>query len=247
MSAYYLYAITHASASMQPMPAVPTRGIDNQPLQWVTCGGLAAVISKWEPALMLPAHDTDPKALHHYEQVVEAVMNQAPILPMRFGMVLADLSSVSDLLATRQQPLLANLDHVTGRVEMGLRVLWEPPLTPRTSLPYQRRRGRQRKPEQILYRQAEGLAQKLHQALRPLAVDIRLSILQTQHLLLSAAYLVPTTAVAGFHAKVASLRQQYPELALLTSGPWPAYHFLNELELDLAQASGLPEDQVVTA
>jgi hypothetical protein len=95
---------------------------------------------------------------------------------------------------------------------------------------YLQDKARNRQQERAIYAQGEAIAHAVNQALRPLATDVRMRILQTQRLLLSAAYLVPHPCVTDFHTKIAALRQAHPGLALLASGPWPAYHFVSNTE-----------------
>jgi hypothetical protein len=131
-------------------------------------------------------------------------------------------------------------------VELGLRVLWEPPvateaiagtpgrqyvgvqerpLTP--GVQYLLRRAAEEQGRQAVHQEGEALAQELSRSLRAWAVDVRQSVLQTERLLLTAAFLVPLAEVAAFLAAVERLREQYSQLAFLCSGPWPPYHFMS--------------------
>jgi hypothetical protein len=46
--------------------------------------------------------------------------------------------------------------------------------------------------------------------------------------LLRASYLVEQTAVARFRGTVERLQREHPEAALLCTGPWPAYSFMEQ-------------------
>ena len=78
--------------------------------------------------------------------------------------------------------------------------------------------------------QGETFVAALNATLQPFFVDTRLQILPTERLLLSAAYLVKQTLVASFQAQVAALRERYPSFSFLSSGPWPAYHFVRNAQ-----------------
>lgn len=238
VSACYLYAITQASANHLPTLVGKPLGLCDQPLHWVTQGGLAALVSVWGDMHNSAAPAANAATVLHHEQVIEAMMAHGPTLPVRFGTILADADQVRQLLAARQTAFMADLAHITGRVEMGVRILWEPPAVSEPPAPamttpgrrYLQDKARHRQQERAIYTQGEAIAHGVNQALRPLAADVRIRILQTQRLLLSAAYLVPHSCVTDFHTKITALRQAYPSLALLSSGPWPAYHFVSNTE-----------------
>ena len=75
--------------------------------------------------------------------------------------------------------------------------------------------------------QGKALAGELSRALRTKAVDTRQSVLQTERMLLNAAFLVPQDEVAAFLSAVEKLRGEHGQLAFLCSGPWPPYHFVS--------------------
>ena len=233
--AYYLYAITQPLLTEQQMWLCEQRGLADRPLHFIAEGGLVAVVSGWGADGKSPTPVANTAAVLRHEAIIEAVMAVGPTLPVRFGTVLADTGQVCHLLTTRQASFMADLAHVTGRVEMGVRILWEPPAVAALPLPsdglppgrrYLQEKAQRRQHEQAVQSQGDALAQAIHQALRPWAVDYRMQVLQTPRLLLSAAYLVSQAAVADFRAMVATQRQRYPALAFLATGPWPAYHFL---------------------
>ena len=236
VSGCYLYAITPTANDQLPR-LDQWRGLDDQPLQWIAHVGLAALVSVWGDGKDDRAPVADTADLLRHEAVIEAIMGQLPTLPVRFGTILAGAEPVRHLLATRQRTLLADLAHITGRVEMGVRILWEPPAPNLVAAPpstnatpglgYLQAKAKGQQQAAAIRAQGEALAQAIDARLRPLAADAHLQVLQTERLLLSAAYLVPQPMVAAFCTKVTTLRRCYPTLAFLASGPWPAYHFIH--------------------
>ena len=97
----YVYAVT-AARDAAPNPT----------LYAVRHGALAAVVADHE------APEPTPEALRRHETVVEGLMGDGPLLPMRFGSVSDDVAS---LLAERHDELLAALERVRGAVELGVR------------------------------------------------------------------------------------------------------------------------------
>jgi len=97
----YVYAVTRARGCA-PSPT----------LYAVRHGALAAVVADHE------APAPTPEALRRHEAVVEGLMGDGPLLPMRFGSVSDD---VATLLAERHDELVAALERVRGAVELGVR------------------------------------------------------------------------------------------------------------------------------
>lgn len=243
MTACYLYAITQA-----PPPDFLTKvglGLRDLPLQVVIHDQLAAVMSDWCLPTPTSSHGVAETDLWRHEQVIEAIMAQGRTLPVRFGTTLADVDCVHQLLITRAADFSADLAYVADRVEMGLRVLWDPPLgvligsangegensaVLAPGRQYLQQQILKRRQEQAIRAHAETLVAALNATLQPFFVDIRLKILPTERLLLSASYLVQQTLVDAFQAQVAGLGARYPNFAFLCSGPWPAYHFVRNAQ-----------------
>lgn len=244
----YWYAVVSAPEDPQagPPPSWGS-GLRDRPLRLVCAGELAAVVSDWPQAtLKRDSESVDPDLVWRHEHVVENIMASTPVLPVRFGTVLAGDAKIQAVLAERQGMFKADLVHVAGCVELGLRVLWEPPafdpatvhavMLGNTAQPvnaatpgahYLLQRAAEEQAHRSIQQAGKTLAAELNQSLRARAVDVRQSVLQTERLLLSAAYLVPNEDVPAFLAAVKRQRSLHPQLAFLCSGPWPPYHFVS--------------------
>jgi hypothetical protein len=75
---------------------------------------------------------------------------------------------------------------------------------------------------------AEILAAALTAGLHDLADGIVEKVLPTPKLLLKAAYLVRREHVPEVKHRIEALRATHPNLAILATGPWPAYSFVEE-------------------
>lgn len=235
MSTCYLYAIVQTADRARGLLPIVGPGLEEQRLRVVTHHALAAVISDWPATAQKKLRTPNEDELWRHERVIEGFMQHLPTLPVRYGTTLPTEEHVQQLLATREADFIADLTYVTGRVEMGLRVLWDPPVRESELLPeaaplsgrrYLEQQLQKRKQEQVLRMRGELLAQALNCTLEPLFFDHQSRILLTERLLLSGAYLVERRLVDAFQAQVASLEQTYPDLAFLVTGPWPAYHFV---------------------
>jgi hypothetical protein len=182
---------------------------------------LRAVRSGPLSALCAPASEQEvtPEVLWRHDALLEELMQERDLLPVRFGTLVADEQAVARAVAERSQELLAQLEHVRGAVELALRVNpteQEPPGEPGTGRDYLRAK---------IARSEIGRA--LHE---PLAAIARDSDVQPGRELLRVAYLVDRDAVDDFVAMVRRLQQANPRLALLCTGPWPPYSFAERRE-----------------
>ncbi len=233
----YLYAITDRPDL--PLPVEPC--LEGSPLFSLVHREIAAMVS-FVTVANVKATETN---LWQHEQVVETLMANRAVLPVRFGTVLRDESAVRTALATHYARFVAQLDRVRGRVEVGLRVLWRNEddlkrmhdpgsstqlrnIARQTGEGQAYMIGRLKQEHQIeaKRRQAEALADKLHFPLTQLARDSTRRVLITPELLLTAAYLLEGNQVSKFQEKVNSLSRAYPTLRFLCTGPWPAYAFV---------------------
>src|SRR5689334_3999974 len=183
----YVYAVTEA-VSAETAPHV---------VRW---GELAAIVGA-EP---LPA-DPDERTLWHHEAVVEAAMERGPVLPMRFGSVVDD---VTGFLAARHEELARSPERVRGAVELSVRIVEDATAaTPASGTEYLMRRAA-----------ATSLAEQVY---APLAELSRASTRRAQ----AFAFLVETRVAPMFHERVASLRERL-DVELVCTGPWPPYSFV---------------------
>ena len=67
--------------------------------------------------------EVTPQSLWRHEEVVEELMAQGDVLPVRYGTRFADEREATEAIAERRASLLAALDHVSGAVELSVRAL----------------------------------------------------------------------------------------------------------------------------
>lgn len=205
-----LYAITD-----HPCPPLP----EIVPLQLVSRGDLAAVC----------APDTDgevtPELLWQHERVVEALMEDRALLPVRHGTRVSDEAAAVKVLEANHDRLLESLARVRGAVEISARVLdVDPDPIPMpeklsTGADYLRAKAGQ------LSARAEA-RRAVHD---PLSAVSRAQTTRPANLpgeLLHAAYLVDRDGVATFSSVVGRLQEHHQSWRLICTGPWPPYSFV---------------------
>jgi hypothetical protein len=197
------------------------RGLAQAPLEGIREGALLAVFTRHERSVAEPA----PDALWRHERVVERLMLDRTVLPMRFGSQVDDEDALRRFLVERQDSLVAALERVGGHVELGVRVL-EPaareavavaaPASGRDYLMAKLRDGRR--------------SSSVHEELQALATEARTQARRSGDEVLRSAYLVPRRVVPRFRTAVERLQNAHPDLAILCTGPWPPYTFVDDAE-----------------
>jgi Gas vesicle synthesis protein GvpL/GvpF len=195
-----LYAITD-----DPAPPDP-------PLRALRSDGLTALCA---PA---QRREVTAKVLWEHEAVVESLMEDRDLLPMRFGTLVEDDDAAIRALEARREELREGLARVRGAVELAVRAETtsqsEHPPAGATGAEYIRAKVRRAEATRLLH--------------EPLAFLARESVLQPGPELLRAAYLVDREAVDSFVGLVRRLEETHDGLSVLCTGPWPPYSFAQQ-------------------
>jgi hypothetical protein len=229
MGALYVYAIVD-----QPdldLPAV--RGFGGAPIGCLRVDDLMAITSPVEGAVPLSRDN-----LLCHERVIEALMRTRAVLPARFGTTTEGTQRIQQTLEAQGANFRANLDRVRGKVEIAVRVGWQPEAEEPIARPraadvrdgrsYMQALLAQSQRSQHQRATAEDLAARLTAGLADLADAAVEKVLPTPQLLLKAAYLVRQEHVPEIKRRIETLRADHPALAILATGPWPAYSFVEE-------------------
>jgi Gas vesicle synthesis protein GvpL/GvpF len=192
-----LYAITDNPAPPEP------------PLRAVRSDGLTALCAPAE------RRELTPEVLWRHEAVVESLMAERDLLPLRFGTLVEDDEAAVRALDERREELKTSLDRVRGAVELAVRaetVAAGDRIPSGTSgAEYLRAKAHRSEAARLLH--------------EPLAFLARESMVRPGPELLRAAYLVDREAVDGFVGLVRRLQETHDGLRVLCTGPWPPYSF----------------------
>lgn len=113
----YIYAIVDAHHPL----GEGLVGLGGAPVRKIVDEDLGAIVS----ALHRPKVRPERRNLGAHMQVLKRLMADATILPLAFGNVATDDASVRVLLQRNQVTLREQLNAVRGKLEMGLRVVWD--------------------------------------------------------------------------------------------------------------------------
>ncbi len=236
MPGQYIYGIINCGEKINLTPkGFLGQAIHNRPYR-----NFSAVVSVM-PALKL---DVGRQEVFLHEEIIEILMQQLTVIPMRYGTVLAGEREVGLLLATYHDLIAATLLRLENKVEMGLKVIWpveaiEMELLAGAEIQKieavlkckaggQQYLWKKRKDywlERALLQKADQLAVEISALLQPFTQEIKIKKLLTRKMVLNFALLIDKADLARFEDSLAEIHSFYPGLKFLGSGPWPPYNF----------------------
>ena len=240
----YVYCIIRAPESQQfSALGIGERG---DVVHTVHYDNLAAVVS----ASPIVEYDNTRRNVMAHMVVLEEVMERFPILPVRFGTVAPDETSIiqEKLLKRRFGELNGLLHEIDGRIELGLKAFWyegiifDEIVAENPNIREFRDRLLDRSPVETYYDRIK-LGEMIEQAmqskrvadserilsrLRPLACETRKNQEITDRMVLNAAFLLEKEHQPEFDRLVQGLDQEMGKrLIFKYVGPVPPYNFVN--------------------
>jgi hypothetical protein len=146
-----------------------------------------------------------PGAEAGHDDVVGSLLEASAVLPFRFGTVVAE-AELERWLEARWPRIRAGLAELRGRVEMSVRLLQLDQVTPDSAT--------------ALRALADRLVERAGQTVWrycPAGRGVNLTA--------SVVFLVPREEVPAFLARIAPVAARAENMAVVPTGPWPAYSF----------------------
>lgn len=247
----YVYAVTDRPFLTLP----PQLGLDDQVLARIVFRDLGAVVSVHDGSHVTAAAD---KVWRH-EQVVESLMSAHAVLPMRYGTLLASLDEVEGMLRRGYPMFVDDLTRVRDHVEIGIRfmvlretaaiaatggnsqLLQSDAPAPSATAPgtaYLRTKLTKEHERRDRHRVDLELVRKTYRILAEHAAAAKLEDDRGDAPAVSAAFLVQRGDLVPFRQLVERLADTEQDLALLCTGPWPAYSFVSTHPCQPTQRAG---------
>ena len=239
-SGKYLYAIIAGENDRVFGPF----GIDGGAVYTVSDGRIAAVISDFDAAKVRP----ERRHLAAHQEVLKKLMEETTPLPMSFGIIAHGPKAIKKILSFHQQAFIEKLDHVAGKVEMGLRVTWEVPnifeYFVLTHEELQAARDlyldRNREPSQedkievgrlfdrILNEDREAYADRVEDVLALCCIESKRNRLRNEREVINLACLVERDGLEEFEKGIFEAARLFDNnFAFDYNGPWAPHNFVN--------------------
>ena len=201
-----------------------------------------------------------PRALRH-EAVVEQVMRQSPVLPVRFGTLFSSQESLVEFLTTHRTRISQFLERVTGREEWAMRGLLHRKQAGEALISARLRAGeaqlailppgtRYFQEQRIRAAVEKELGLWLKETCRQVANDLMTQASDSREcqvvplessqsgteVVVNWAFLLPRDAIPAFRLRVDQVNDNLASRGLVfeLSGPWPPYRFVPPLSTGTA-------------
>ena len=241
----YVYCVGNAESFGPSRSSLSGQGVGGPDVRTVEYGGLAAVVSDAPKT----GYDITRDNLMAHQRVVEESMRHSDVLPVAFGTVARDDQDVREKLLRREHDELQEyLAYVQGRVELGLKALWNRDrlfaeiVAERGDIRSLRDLLADRPPDSAYFERIQlgeltnaAIVEKrdydaeaILESLRPLAVDLQENRLLTDMMILNVSFLVDRDQIETFDAQVQQLGELHADrLVFQYVGPLPPYSFVN--------------------
>ena len=233
MTMLYVYGIVDSPS----FDGTALNGHDGASVFPVPCGNCAAVASNLSRREIAP----QPRSVWLHEQVLQALMRQHAVVPIRFGTIVTDASLLRSTVRLMHGALAIDLRRLRRKVEFALRIT-----NIHTESPPVREAERQGDSAQALppgTRYLRARAERLRERIAGETAAGRLECRLRRHLdrsaysavwepatmrsaTLAASYLVERDAVPAFIDAIAAARARHPALHVSCTGPWAPYSFV---------------------
>jgi hypothetical protein len=236
----YLYAVID-SAEDRVFGAI---GLDGGTVYSLSDGRIAAVVGDIPNQKIRP----ERKHLAAHREVLRLLMQETTPLPMSFGIIARNAGEILRILRTNRASLQQQLEHVAGKVEMGLRVTWDVGnifeyfvnTHPDLRIARDELMGRHREPthedklelgrmfERLHQSDRESLTDTVEDVLTPRCFEIRRNPPRQTEEVMNLACLVAKDGREGLEAAVLEAAQHFDNnFTFDYNGPWAPHNFVD--------------------
>jgi hypothetical protein len=234
----YVYAVLASTKGIGESGPI---GIEGGEVYCVTAGDLVAAVSRVGRTRLRP----ERKHLLAHQAVLRRLMEHGTVLPAAFGLVARDDEAVRDRLLEHHALFQEQLERVTGKVEMGLKVSWSAPdlfgyfvaLHPELGAARDRMRGRQDLGREELLavgklfedlREADRQAhsERVAAVLRERGLELKWNPPRGEREMMSLSCLVPREGLDVFDKVIEAVAADFDDhFTFELNGPWAPHSF----------------------
>ena len=249
----YLYGIIDSSDQITDS----IYGLEGSCVYNIPFCDIGAVVSQ----ISQPIQNVTEGAVIEHEIVVEKLMVNSTVLPVRFGTIIDGRDGLLSMMQRYYKDFKDNLIRLHNKLEFGIKVIWpadkveaniikvlkkDEQKTLESDNSPSKRFIEEKFKEYKIDREFEAKADKFIKVMdiffSKFAVEKKTEKLKTENLLMDAVYLVEKDKQNDFREAFEHIKSGPPGLKYLFSGPWPAYNFVI-----LSKKSGLLTDSQKTA
>jgi len=249
----YIYGIIDSSNQITES----TYGLEGSNIYNIPFCNIGAVVSQ----ISQPIQDVTEGAVLKHEAVVEKLMADFTVLPVRFQTLIEGRDNLLSMMRSYYRDFKNNLERLRDKFEFGIKVIW-PADKIKENIIKTLNKEQQKKLElgsspsnkfmkdkfdkYKIDKEFEAKADKFIKVMdiffSKFAAEKRIEKLKTENLLLDAVYLVEKDKESNFREAVEHIKTARYDFKYLFSGPWPAYNFVI-----LSKKSGLLTDSQQTS
>ena len=235
-----LYCVSGAQSVQD---SITIKGVQGSDIRFVRTGKLAAVVSEFDSS----QGAMDVQSLMIYHDVIDNCFKFGALIPFRFRTVLKDDDEVRRHLEERGTEYESKLEYLTGKTEMGVRLIVEK--SPKESLnleivendisssenpgkSYLAKRKALYGVQESFDAKCESCIEALKMTLKGLFVDLKIEPstktatgAQEKETLISVYCLIQKDSVDRFRMAIEELKPSL-DAKILMSGPWAPYNFV---------------------
>jgi hypothetical protein len=179
-------------------------GMNSDEVYAVPYRDIAAVVSD-SP---MKYYDITEENTRRHEEVLTQIMERYTVIPVEFGTTIKNGKILKHLLTKSHDTTRKCLKLVDNMVELGVKAILNSDM--RSTDPEKRKE----------------YTSDILETLNTIAKQSVTGNLFSDRLILNTSFLVNKGDIDAFSDKVAGLKEKYPMLKLLYSGPWPTHNFV---------------------
>jgi len=233
----YLYGIIDSSDQIKES----IYGLEGVGVYNISFRDIGAVVSE----ISQPIQGVTEGAVLEHETVVEKLMANFTILPVRFQTIIDGRDNLLSMMQSYYKDFKDNLARLYNKLEFGIKVIW-PADKVKENIIKALNEGEQRvlesdgsaskrfikekfekyKIDKEFETKADKFIKVMDIFFSKFAAEKKLEKLKTRDLLLDAVYLVEKDKENDFREAFEHIKSADPNLKYLFSGPWPPYNFV---------------------
>lgn len=217
--------------------------IENYGLQVIKYNNIAMVVDdiSVDPELIIPASED----LLKHEETIEKIMQEVPLIPMRFGVIATKEEEIIEILQKNYNEFIRLFKKVNNRLELGLKIFWKEEsfkneIEDKQVQELKNKLLKQRNPTEI---ELSAIGQLVHEKvenkrneyikiifdkLDKLSVESKLNDAHIPKMILNSAFLIDVDKKETFDQVIDELSDKYKDTLIFKyTGPWPPYNFID--------------------